>query len=165
MKLKGKIAFITGGASGLGAATARYFAAQGAKVAVLDLNKDAVNAVAQEIGGVAVAADVCDPAAVDGAIETACETLGNAPQVVVNCAGVAFGARVVARDGGMARRLTTDEGAETDDVSLALLSAGEGQPAGLRVRAVSSLTERGAVTAISGSTAWPALPAKLCSMA
>lgn len=99
MELNGTVALITGGASGLGAATARHFAADGAKVAVLDLNLDAAKTVADEIGGFAVAADVSDETAVDSAFEDASNALGQAPRVAVNCAGVGMAARIVTRDG------------------------------------------------------------------
>ncbi len=99
MNLSGNVALITGAGSGLGAATARHFAAEGAKVAVLDMNLDAAQAVAQDIGGHAIAADVSDAAAVDQALDAATKALGQAPRVAVNCAGVAMGARMVSRDG------------------------------------------------------------------
>ena len=99
MELNGTVALVTGAGSGLGAGTARYFAAQGAKVAVLDLNPDAAAAVADEIGGVAVAADVSDAEAVDRAFDAAVEALGAAPRVAVNCAGIGLAARIVSRDG------------------------------------------------------------------
>ena len=62
MQLNGQAAIVTGGASGLGAATARKLAAQGAKVAVLDLNAKLGEELAKEIGGVAVTCDVADAA-------------------------------------------------------------------------------------------------------
>ena len=62
MQLKDQAAIVTGGASGLGAATARKLAAQGAKVAVCDLNIKLAEELAKEIGGVAVACDVADAA-------------------------------------------------------------------------------------------------------
>ena len=62
MQLKDQAAIVTGGASGLGAATARKLAAQGAKVAVCDLNASLAEAVAAEIGGVAVVCDVAEHA-------------------------------------------------------------------------------------------------------
>ncbi len=99
MELNGTVALVTGAGSGLGAGTARYFAAQGAKVAVLDLDQDAAAAVAEEIGGVAVATDVSDAEAVDEAFDCAVEALGEAPRVAVNCAGIGLAARVVSRDG------------------------------------------------------------------
>ena len=62
MQLKGQSAVVTGGASGLGAATARRLAAHGAKVAICDVNGKLAESVAAEIKGVAVACDVADPA-------------------------------------------------------------------------------------------------------
>ena len=67
MQLKDQAAIVTGGASGLGAATARKLAAQGAKVAVCDLNAKLAETVAAEIGGVAVACDVADAASAEAA--------------------------------------------------------------------------------------------------
>ena len=68
MQLKDQAAIVTGGASGLGAATARRLAAQGAKVAVCDLNAKLAETVAAEIGGVAVICDVSDAASAEAAI-------------------------------------------------------------------------------------------------
>ena len=71
MQLKDQAAIVTGGASGLGAATARRLAAQGAKVAVCDLNEKLAETVAAEIGGVAVVCDVSDAASAEAAIAKA----------------------------------------------------------------------------------------------
>ena len=71
MQLKDQAAIVTGGASGLGAATARRLAAQGAKVAVCDLNAKLAESVAAEIKGIAVACDVSDAASAEAAIATA----------------------------------------------------------------------------------------------
>lgn len=99
MELNGNVALVTGGGSGLGAATARHFAKNGAKVAVLDRNLEAAKAVANEIDGYAVAADVSDESAVDQVLDAATEALGEAPRIAVNCAGIGLAARIVARDG------------------------------------------------------------------
>ena len=99
MLISGQAAFVTGGGSGLGAATARHFASQGAKVAILDFDIDRARAVAEEIGGFAVQADVSDEATVGTALDEAIELLGETPRVVVNCAGVGFAARIVGREG------------------------------------------------------------------
>ena len=70
MQLKDQAAIVTGGASGLGAATARRLAAQGVKVAVCDLNAKLAETVAAEIGGVAVICDVSDAASAEAASAT-----------------------------------------------------------------------------------------------
>ncbi|WP_338319885.1 SDR family NAD(P)-dependent oxidoreductase, partial [Bradyrhizobium ottawaense] len=101
MLLKDQAAIVTGGASGLGAATARKLAAQGAKVAVCDLNAKLAETVAAEIKGVAITCDVSDAASAEAAIAQATKALG-APRVLVNCAGIGVAKRVVGRDGPMA---------------------------------------------------------------
>jgi len=101
MQLKDQAAIVTGGASGLGAATARKLAAQGAKVAVVDLNQKLAESVAAEIGGVAVACDVSDSASAEAAVLAAAKAHGPA-RVLVNCAGIGVAKRVVGRDGPMA---------------------------------------------------------------
>jgi NAD(P)-dependent dehydrogenase (short-subunit alcohol dehydrogenase family) len=99
MLIEGQPVLVTGGASGLGAATARHFSALGAKVAVLDFDPDGATGIAGDIGGVAVQADVGDQAAVAAAIDAASEKLGAAPRIIVNCAGVGMAARIVGREG------------------------------------------------------------------
>jgi len=74
--LEGKRAFVTGGGSGIGAATCRRFAEEGAAVAVLDANGDAARAVADEVGGIAYTVDVTDFGAMAWAIRDADERLG-----------------------------------------------------------------------------------------
>ena len=101
MLLKDQAAIVTGGASGLGAATARKLAAQGAKVAVCDLNAKLAETVAAEIKGVAVTCDVSDAASAEAAIAQAAKAHGPA-RVLVNCAGIGVAKRVVGRDGPMA---------------------------------------------------------------
>lgn len=85
--LAGRKAVVTGGGSGIGAATCARFAAEGAAVAVLDRRRDAAEAVADAVGGVAVVADVADPAAVTAAVDEAAAALGGLTDVVSN-AGV-----------------------------------------------------------------------------
>lgn len=99
MEISGQNALVTGGGSGLGAATARRLASLGAKVAVLDYNLEAAQAVADEIGGVAVQADVSKSADVEAAFNAAVEGLGSAPRIVVSCAGIGSAARIVGREG------------------------------------------------------------------
>ena len=98
MQLKDQAAIVTGGASGLGAATARKLAAQGAKVAVCDLNVKLAEGVAAEIKGTAVACDVTDAASAEAAVAQAAKAHGPA-RVLVNCAGIGVAKRVVGRDG------------------------------------------------------------------
>ena len=90
-------AIVTGGASGLGAATARRLAAAGVKVAVFDLNAEAGKAIAAEIGGHFEPCDVADEAAVDRAIAGARAANGQ-ERILVNCAGIAIGKRIVRKD-------------------------------------------------------------------
>lgn len=85
--LEGKRAIVTGGASGIGAATARRFAAEGARVAVFDLRADGAAAVADEIGGIAVGVNVADPQAMREAVTGAAGELGGL-DVLFNNAGV-----------------------------------------------------------------------------
>ena len=97
MKLDGASALVTGGASGLGAATARRLAAAGAHVVVVDLNADLGKAFADEIGGTFALADVTDPTAVDAALDVA-EQHGPL-RALVHCAGKGGTVRLVNRDG------------------------------------------------------------------
>src|SRR5258707_3135286 len=98
MQLKDQAAIVTGGASGLGAAAARKLAAQGARVAVCDLNIKLAEELAKEIGGVAVACDVADAASGEAAVVAASKAHGPA-RVLVNCAGIGVAKRVVGREG------------------------------------------------------------------
>ncbi|MDY0013123.1 MAG: SDR family NAD(P)-dependent oxidoreductase [Rhodocyclaceae bacterium] len=100
MDIRGLSALVTGGASGLGAATARALAAAGARVALLDFNEEGAKAVAAEIGGIAVKCDVTDGASAEAAVAVAREAHG-AARILVNCAGVAPGAKIVGRNGPM----------------------------------------------------------------
>ncbi|MEX0664375.1 MAG: SDR family oxidoreductase [Acidimicrobiia bacterium] len=91
MKLADRITIVTGGASGIGAATVRLFASEGARVAVLDVDVAAAEAVAASIAdAVAVEADVSDSAAVDAAVTQVVDGLGRV-DVLVHCAGVDVG--------------------------------------------------------------------------
>ena len=93
---EGRAAIVTGGASGLGAATARGLAARGMKVAVFDLNSGAGQALAEEIGGLFVRVDVTDPASVAAGLDAVAAGPGVA-RVLVNCAGIAPAAKTVSR--------------------------------------------------------------------
>ncbi|MBA2281506.1 MAG: SDR family oxidoreductase [Acidimicrobiia bacterium] len=83
-RFAGRRVLVTGGGSGIGAATCRLFAAAGAAVAVLDRRADAAAAVAEEIGGTAVVADVADPAAVAAGVADAVQAMGGLTDVVSN---------------------------------------------------------------------------------
>jgi NAD(P)-dependent dehydrogenase (short-subunit alcohol dehydrogenase family) len=100
MELRGMPAIVTGGGSGLGAATAEALAAAGARVAVLDVNRAAAEAIASRIGGLSAACDVADPTTAEAALKLAAQTHGPA-RVLVNCAGVGTAARIVGRDGAI----------------------------------------------------------------
>lgn len=90
-RLDGKVALIAGGASGIGAATARAFVEQGARVVIGDLNRTNGEALATELGTSAVFArlDVTDAASVKGAVTLASERFGRL-DTLVNCAGIGF---------------------------------------------------------------------------
>ena len=98
MELKGQAAIVTGGASGLGAATARALAAAGAKVAVFDINEAGAASVAKDIGGVGIACDVASSDGAKAGIEKAKAAHG-AARILVNCAGIGPAKRIVGRDG------------------------------------------------------------------
>lgn len=98
MDVNGMAAVVTGGASGLGAATAALLGARGALVAVLDLDGERGGRVAVEAGGRFFRADVTDDASVADALAGA-EAAHGPARVVVNCAGIAPGMRVVGKDG------------------------------------------------------------------
>lgn len=100
MDIKGQTAIITGGGSGLGAATARHLAYLGAKIAVFDRDYAKAETVADEIGGMAIACDVSDESSVQAAIAQATATLG-AARICVNCAGIVTAARLVGKKGPM----------------------------------------------------------------
>ncbi len=100
MNVNNVAAVVTGGASGLGGATARMLAEAGAKVAVLDVNGDGATAMASDIGGLGLACDVTDGGAVETALGQVNDAIG-VPRIVVNCAGIGVAERIVGRDGAM----------------------------------------------------------------
>ena len=91
-------AIVTGGASGLGAATARTLAKGGAKVTIFDLNAEAGRALAESIGGAFLQVNVTDAEAVAGALEEA-EGLHGKARILVNCAGIGPPNKVIGKDG------------------------------------------------------------------
>src|SRR5262249_2426950 len=96
----GYAALVTGGGSGLGAASALALARAGAKVALLDINVDAANKIAAEIGGIAVRCDVADAGSATTGVGAARGKHGPA-RILVNCAGMGPAKRIVGRDGPM----------------------------------------------------------------
>lgn len=98
MDVNGSAAIISGGASGLGEATARELARQGATVVIADLNEERGKAVADELGGVFARTDVSDQDQVRAAVDAAVAT-GRPLRVVVNSAGIGWAERTVNRDG------------------------------------------------------------------
>src|SRR4051794_6425731 len=97
MELNGTSAIVTGGASGLGEATARLLTKQGAKVVLADLQADKGEPLAKELGGQFVKVDVANPEQVIAAVEAAKE-LGPL-RVLVNCAGIGWATRTIGKDG------------------------------------------------------------------
>jgi NAD(P)-dependent dehydrogenase (short-subunit alcohol dehydrogenase family) len=97
MDIKGASAIITGGASGLGAATARRLAAEGVKVVLVDLQDDLGEAIAGQVNGAYVHADVTDADQVRASIDAAVEM--GPLRILVNCAGIGTPARTLNRDG------------------------------------------------------------------
>lgn len=99
MNIDGQVAIVAGGASGLGEATARALAAQGAQVAILDFNGARARHVAAEISGYSQQVDVTDEQSVAAGVTSAMARFGEAARIVVNCAGIGMAARIVGREG------------------------------------------------------------------
>ena len=97
MDISGKVFIVTGGASGLGAGTARMLAAHGAKVIIADLQVEGGQAVAKELGGIFVQCDVSQEA--DGQAVVASAVAAGKLMGLINCAGIASAARTVGKDG------------------------------------------------------------------
>jgi NAD(P)-dependent dehydrogenase (short-subunit alcohol dehydrogenase family) len=97
MNIEGVSALVTGGASGLGAATARHLAGKGARVLVADVQDDLGDAMAAEVEGGFVHTDVTDASQVEAAVAAAAEM--GPLRVVVNCAGIGPPGRTLNRDG------------------------------------------------------------------
>ena len=101
MKLQGIAAIVSGGASGLGAATAHALAAAGANVAVFDVAAERAQSVAADIDGLAFECDVTDAKSAETAVAGAKAKHG-AARILVNCAGIGRAKRIVGKDGPMA---------------------------------------------------------------
>jgi NAD(P)-dependent dehydrogenase (short-subunit alcohol dehydrogenase family) len=98
LNILGQTAIVTGGGSGLGAATARALAGKGAKVALFDINLEAAQKIADETGGLALACNVSSAGDAQQAVSRVVDELGT-PRILVNCAGIANAGRIVGRDG------------------------------------------------------------------
>ena len=98
MDIKNSVFLVTGGASGLGAATAKTLAASGGKVAIADLNIELGEALAKEIGGVFVKCDVTSEADGQNAVNTAVKAFG-AIHGLINCAGIGTAEKTTGKNG------------------------------------------------------------------
>jgi len=101
MNIQGQAALVTGGASGLGEATARELARLGAKVAVLDINAALAEKVAAEIGGIACVCDILQTDSVSAALDKA-EAAHGPARILMNVAGIGSAKRIVGKDGNPA---------------------------------------------------------------
>lgn len=100
MNMNGLAAIITGGASGMGKATATMLTKNGVKVALLDVNQTAAEKTAAEINGIGILCDVTKAESVDTAIASAQKQHGVA-QIIINCAGIVYARRMVSQQGPM----------------------------------------------------------------
>jgi len=101
MNLKGIPAIVTGGASGLGEASARLLAENGAKVSIFDVQIEKAEQVAKDIGGLAVSCDVTSSESAEQAFAAAREAHG-ACGIAINCAGIGMPAKILGKDGPLA---------------------------------------------------------------
>lgn len=100
MNIENTVALVTGGGSGMGAATAKLLARRGGKVAVIDRDESLAKTIAEEINGLPVQCDVASSAEVERAIDKITNELG-AARICVNCAGIGPAKRIVGREGAM----------------------------------------------------------------
>lgn len=98
MEVKGQVAIVTGAASGLGEASARRLAGEGARLGLVDLNAERLEALAGEIGGLALPADVSQGKSLKDAFARLAAWAGT-PRIAVACAGIAPGELIVDREG------------------------------------------------------------------
>ncbi len=99
MEIQGNIAVVTGGASGLGAATAAHFASLGCKVAIFDLDRERGEQHAKDIDGLFVSVDVSDEVSVSAGLDAVENWAGSSVRVLVNCAGIVIGSKTVGKHG------------------------------------------------------------------
>ena len=98
MEIKGEAAIVTGGGSGIGADVARHLAKAGAKVTVLDVNREGAEAVAKEIGGLGLECDIASAASGEAAVAAATKAHG-AARILVNVAGILIPGRILGKEG------------------------------------------------------------------
>lgn len=98
MEIKNSVAIVSGGASGMGKATALMLSKAGAKVAIFDLNQAAAEQLAAEINGIAVKCDVTNADSVESAVLQTQTQLG-AARICINCAGIVKGKRMIGKEG------------------------------------------------------------------
>lgn len=98
MNPSGQVAVVTGGGSGLGEATARALAAKGAKVALFDVGIKNAEAVAADIGGIAVKCDVSSAEEAEAAFQEVEKQLGT-PRILINCAGIGIAMKTTGKEG------------------------------------------------------------------
>lgn len=113
-------AVVTGGASGLGEASARMLAGAGCRVSILDMNAARGETVAAEIGGIFCACDVTDPGSVDEALSSARAAHGQ-ERITVNCAGIAIGMKTASRKRDSGEIVAHDPGAFNKVITVNLL--------------------------------------------
>ena len=100
MKLKDKVALVTGGASGLGQATVEAFVAKGAKVVILDINEDKANAIIKDLGDdnvLFISTDIMEEDPVVDAVNQIKDKFG-ALHIAVNCAGTGYPGRILGKE-------------------------------------------------------------------
>jgi NAD(P)-dependent dehydrogenase (short-subunit alcohol dehydrogenase family) len=100
MDIKDKVALVTGAGSGMGAETARALSKAGARVVLMDINKEAIQSLAATLNAYSVSCDITDSASVEAAFELINSEWG-VPQILVNCAGIVYGRKVVSSKGVM----------------------------------------------------------------
>ena len=98
MQIENKVFLVTGGASGLGAATAEMLVAAGAKVMLVDMNAEAVAAQAERLGAKSVVADISNEAAAEAAVQATVKAFGGL-NGLVNCAGIVRGEKILGKNG------------------------------------------------------------------